>query len=100
MQDDGDLAGDGDNAESYGAEISADYRMLDNLRLKGSLGLLHAEINRFSNNGAVLEGREFGHALGHMFSVGVDWNIASQIKLAVDVRHTNSYHSTDENLPA
>lgn len=89
-----------DKAESYGAEFSADYRVLENLRLRGSLGLLHTEINRFPNNGAVLEGKEFGRAPGYMFSVGVDWDITSQLKLAADLRHTDSYYSTDENNPA
>lgn len=89
-----------DKATSYGLEFSLDYQALDNLRLRGGLGLLHTKIDKFANDGALLEGKSFGRAPDYTLSLGADWNVSSRLTLSADLRHTDSYYSTDENLPA
>ena len=93
-------------ADHYGRSMFA--RLSHGARLSFGMALLTAAtaavpgilLGLLPNNGAVLEGKEFGRAPGYMFSVGVDWDITSQIKLAADLRRTDSYYSTDENIPA
>ncbi|WP_051556157.1 TonB-dependent receptor [Nitratireductor aquibiodomus] len=49
-----------DRADAYGLELSADYQVLDNLRLRGGLGLLRTDITRFADyRGNAFEGKEF-----------------------------------------
>jgi len=89
-----------DKAESYGTELGADYRIFDNLRLRGRLGLLHTEISKFADyRGNSFEGKEFGKAPGYMFSLGADWNITEKLRLSGDLRHTDRYFSNDQNAP-
>ena len=90
-----------DKARSYGLEVSADFQATHSLRLRGAAGLLKTRISRFSAaNGDVLEGREFGRSPGYMLNLGVDWAFAPAWTAGFDVRHTDGYHSTDENVPA
>lgn len=90
-----------DKARSYGMELSADYEALDNLRVRGSLGLLHTKLSSFTNPaGVAFEGNEFGKAPSYTFGFGLDWDIIENVTLSAEVRHTDGYYSTDENYPA
>ncbi len=97
----GSLVLNADEATSYGMELSASYQALDNLLVRGSLGMLHTKLDKITNAaGAAFEGNEFGKAPGYMFSLGADWDITEQVRLSADVRHTDGYYSTSENYPA
>lgn len=97
----GSIIVNSDEAESYGAELGLEYQVLDNVGLRGGLGLLHTETSSFGDyRGEVFNGKKFAKAPGYMFNVGADWNITSQFKLSGDVRHTDDYFSTDDNDPA
>lgn len=89
-----------DKAKSYGLELAMNYQALDSLRIRSGLGLLHTRISKFSGDGGVLEGKRFGRAPSYTLQVGVDWNATPKLKLAVDVRRTDSYYSTDQNRSA
>lgn len=89
-----------EKASAYGMELSMDYQALDTLRIRSGIGLLHTRIRSFTANGGVLEGKTFGRAPKAMLSLGVDWDIHPQWRLAANVRHTAGYHSTDENIAA
>ncbi|WP_340613590.1 TonB-dependent receptor [Xenorhabdus thailandensis] len=99
-QPNGSILVNADKAVTYGLELAADYRALDNLRLRGGLGLLHTEIKKFADyRGNLFEGKKFAKAPGYMFNVGVDWNITEQVRLSSDLRYVDRYFSNDQNDP-
>ncbi|MGB6104785.1 MAG: TonB-dependent receptor [Pusillimonas sp.] len=89
-----------DKARSYGMELSMDYQVLDTLRIRSGIGLLHTRISKFSDGGSVLEGKEFGRAPSYTLSFGVDWDATPKLNVAFNIRRTDSYYSTDENISA
>lgn len=94
----GSVAVNADRAQAHGLEIGMDYLIRDDLRIKAGAGLLHTEIGKFTSaGGSVYEGNKFGGAPGYMLSLGADWNVTPLVKLTGEVRHTDGYHSTDEN---
>ncbi|WP_340620242.1 TonB-dependent receptor [Xenorhabdus siamensis] len=96
----GSILVNADNAVTYGLELGADYQALDNLRLRGGLGLLHTEIKKFADyRGNSFEGKQFAKAPGYMFNVGVDWNITEKVRLSNDLRYMDHYFSNDQNDP-
>ncbi|PHM25307.1 outer membrane receptor protein involved in Fe transport [Xenorhabdus ehlersii] len=96
----GSILVNADKAVTYGLELGADYRVLDNLRLRGGLGLLHTEIKKFADyRGNLFEGKKFAKAPGYMFNVGADWNIIEKVRLSGDLRYVDRYFSNDQNDP-
>ena len=62
---------------------------------------LHTRINRFSSlDGQAFVGNRFGSSPRYTLSAGVDWDITDQVSLRADVRHSDGYFSSDENLAA
>ncbi|MFC6487525.1 TonB-dependent receptor [Nitratireductor sp. GCM10026969] len=97
----GNVVVNAEKARSYGLEVSADYQVLDTLRIRASAGLLETEIIEFNYPSAdIQEGNEFGKAPGYMVSLGADWDITPEVRLSGEVYHTDGYHSTDNNDPA
>jgi outer membrane receptor protein involved in Fe transport len=87
-----------DKAVTYGLELEADYRALNNLRLRGGLGLLHSEIKKFADyRGQSFEGKQFAKAPGYMFNLGADWDITDKVRLSGDIRYVDRYFSNDQN---
>ncbi|MCK1069221.1 TonB-dependent receptor [Pluralibacter gergoviae] len=94
----GSILVNADKAVVYGLETSADYRVLDNLRLRGGVGLLHSEIKKFNDyRGNAFEGNKLAKAPGYMFNLGSDWDITEQVRLSGDMRYINRYYSNDQN---
>ena len=94
----GSILVNADKAVTYGFETGADYRVLNSLRLRSGVGLLHTEIKKFSDyRGNDFEGKKFAKAPGYMFNVGADWDITEQVRLSGDVRYVNRYYSNDQN---
>lgn len=87
------------DAEAYGLEISADYRPIDSLTLRGSVGLLHTEFKTFSQMPAY-EGNEFARSPGKMFSLGASWDATDKLNLGGQVRYIDGYYSNTANTPA
>lgn len=97
----GSMVLNADAAHSYGMELSGEYEALDNLRLRGSVGLLKTKLSKFSNaSGAAFEGNEFGKAPSYTLGIGFDWDLIEDVTLSAEVRHTDGYYSTDENYSA
>ncbi|WEX08018.1 TonB-dependent receptor [Chelativorans sp. AA-79] len=86
-----------DRAHSYGVELGASWSVLSNLRLNGSLGLLHTKITRFTDSTADFEGNEFAKSPGYMIGFGFDWDISEQWNLGGNIRHVDGYFSDDAN---
>ncbi|WP_343565079.1 TonB-dependent receptor [Kiloniella sp. b19] len=91
-----------DEAETYGAEISADFQAMETLRLRGSLGLLHTEITGFSAEAAAIagsdfEGNEFASAPSVTARIGADWNVVPDWTLSGEVVHVGSNNSRSNN---
>lgn len=97
----GNIVRNADKSRAYGLELSAEYAALDNLRLQGNVGYLHTKINRLSDaNGQTLVGKEFAKAPRYSLGLNVNWNITDQLSLNLGARHSDGYHSSEENLPA
>ncbi|GJE77096.1 TonB-dependent receptor [Methylorubrum suomiense] len=88
-----------DASRSYGAEIGADYLVLDNLRVKGGIGLLNTRITRDLNTRAVFQGKQFARAPAMNLKVGFDWEFMPKVTLGGVVRYTDDYFSEDANNP-
>ena len=87
-----------DRAEAYGLEVSVDYLIRNDLRIRAGAGLLQTEVNEFSSaGGSVYEDNEFSRAPSYMFNLGMDWDITPEVMLSGEVRHMDGYYSTDEN---
>ncbi|MGL5421647.1 MAG: TonB-dependent receptor [Serratia fonticola] len=100
MQDrpNGSILVNADKAVTYGLELGADYRVLNNLRLRGGLGVLRSEIKKFADyRGNSFEGKQFTKAPGYMFNLGSDWDISEKIRLSGDIRYVDHYFSNDQN---
>jgi len=81
-----------EKAHAYGLELGADYRVLDNLALKGSVGLLKTEIDEISSN-VIYEGKEFAKSPGYMYSIGASWDVTEKFNVSAQVRHLDGYYS-------
>ncbi|ROL62800.1 TonB-dependent receptor [Pseudomonas vranovensis] len=85
-----------EKAHAYGLELSADYRVLDNLTLKASAGALRTRIDKISSN-ADYQANEFARSPGYTLSFGPSWDITDKLNLNVQVRHLDGYYSDTAN---
>ncbi|MGX5776421.1 TonB-dependent receptor [Methylorubrum zatmanii] len=88
-----------DKSRSYGAEIGADYLVLDNLRVKGGIGLLDTKVTRDGNVPTVFQGNQFARAPAMNLKAGFDWEFVPKVTLGAVVRYTDDYFSEDANNP-
>lgn len=86
------------DARAYGLELGADWRATDSLTLRGSLGLLHTEFERFDQMPAY-EGNEFARAPGKMLSIGASWDATDRLNLGGQLRYVDGYYSNTANTP-
>ncbi|WP_460423447.1 TonB-dependent receptor [Pseudomonas sp. ZL2] len=85
-----------EKAHAYGLELSADYRVLDNLTLKASAGTLRTRIDKISSN-ADYQANEFARSPGYTLSFGPSWDITDKLNFNVQVRHLDGYYSDTAN---
>ncbi|CAK9890594.1 TonB-dependent receptor [Pseudomonas fluorescens] len=85
-----------EKAHAYGLELSADYRVLDNLTLKASAGTLRTRIDKISSN-TDYQANEFARSPGYTLSFGPSWDITDALNLNVQVRHLDGYYSDTAN---
>lgn len=85
-----------EEAHAYGLEIGADYRILDNLTLKASAGLLKTKIDEISSNAAYV-GKEFAKSPGYSFTIGASWDVTDKFTVSGQVRHLDGYYSDTDN---
>ncbi len=88
-----------EKAHAYGLEIGADYRILDNLTLKSSAGILRTKIDEISSN-ASYEDNEFAKSPGYMLNFGASWDVTEKFNVSGNVRHTDGYYSDVGNTKA
>lgn len=85
-----------EKAHAYGLELSADYRVLDNLTLKASAGTLRTRIDKISSNNSY-EANEFARSPGYTLSFGPSWDITERWNLSAQVRRIDGYYSDTAN---
>ena len=85
-----------EKAHAYGLELSADYRVLDNLSLKASVGTLRTRIDKISSNNSY-EANEFARSPGYTLSFGPSWDITDRWNLSAQVRRIDGYYSDTAN---
>ena len=87
-----------EKAHAYGVEIGFDYRVLDNLTLKVSGGLLRTQIEEMAAN-VSYKGNEFAKSPGYMLSFGASWDVNDRFNISGQVRHLDGYYSDIANTP-
>ncbi|WP_437884386.1 TonB-dependent receptor [Pseudomonas sp. LRF_L74] len=85
-----------EKAHAYGIELSADYQLLDNLRLKASAGTLRTRIDKIASNNAY-QGNDFAKSPGYNLSFGPSWDVTDRWNLSMQVRYTDGYYSDVAN---
>ena len=85
-----------EKAHAYGVELSADYRVLDNLVLKASAGALKTRIDDIDSNSSYAH-NEFARSPGYTLSFGPSWDITERLNLNAQVRHLDGYYSDVAN---
>lgn len=85
-----------EKAHAYGLELSADYRVLDNLSLKASAGTLRTRIDKISSNNSY-EANEFARSPGYTLSFSPSWDITDRWNLSAQVRRIDGYYSDTAN---
>lgn len=88
-----------DKAQSYGLELSVDYRQSRDLMLTGGLGLMRTEMTDFSD-ATEFEGNEFPQSPGYMLSLGFAWNATEKLMLGGQARFVDGYYSDTANTAA
>lgn len=89
-----------EKAKSYGLELGFDFEATEALKIRGSIGLLETEIDKFTQAITDYTGNEFGRAPGRTISLAADWKVRPDVTLSGVVRHSGSYYSDDANLAA
>lgn len=88
------------NAEkvtTYGAELTATWAPLAELRIVAGLGTTSSDIKKFPDSG--VEGNELPRAADLSASFGVHYAHPSGVELSLDGRYSGAYYSTIVNNP-
>jgi outer membrane receptor protein involved in Fe transport len=98
-----------EKAYTYGAEVEAKYRILPELDIRGSVGLLETEIERYTNAGInvanvpigiqPLQGKDFPRSPAFSATVGFTARPLENVDASMDVRYTDEYFSDALNNP-
>lgn len=80
-----------DRATTYGAEVQADYRALDNLTVFANAGLLKTRINRYDDPG--IQGNDLPRSPAFTLNAGFSFKPVPPVELSFDMRYTDAYYS-------
>jgi outer membrane receptor protein involved in Fe transport len=86
-----------DRAESYGAELGADWAIGSGLSAYGSVGLLKARITKYPNSG--FQGNDQPISPAFTASGGLTWRASAGWDASVSGRYSSSYYSDLDNQP-
>lgn len=89
----------GDRAETYGLEISADYQATSRFRVFGSVGLLESEFTSFPLSPGIV-GNELQEAPSTTLALGFDYDVTPKFNVGANANYTSSYFSNFANDPA
>lgn len=96
--DDASFIINGDEAESYGLEVAAEFQANERLKLFGSLGLLRSKLTKFSASPDV-EGNELREAPEYTLNMGFSWDVTPKFTVGGDVSWIDGYYSDFTNDP-
>lgn len=94
------IVSNAEGVETYGLEIEAQYEATNQLRLIGSLGLLHTEVTEFSGSAEDIVGNELPVAPPVTLSLGLDYDVTDRITIGGQVRYSAGYYSDIQNTEA
>jgi outer membrane receptor protein involved in Fe transport len=80
-----------DQAETYGAELTADYLLMDALELFASVGLLKTEVTDYPGSG--IEGNELVRSPAFSTTFGATYAAESGLELSAEARYSDAYYS-------
>jgi outer membrane receptor protein involved in Fe transport len=86
-----------DRAESYGAELGADWSIGSGFAAYGSVGLLRSRITRYPDSG--FQGNDQPLAPSFTATGGVTWRGDSGLEASFSGRYSGSYYSDLDNQP-
>lgn len=88
----------GEQARSYGLEVSANFEASESLRIYGSVGLLESEFTSFPLSPEIV-GNELQEAPDTTITVGFDYDITPEFNIGANVNHIGGYFSNFANDP-
>lgn len=83
-----------EKSHAYGLDLGLEYAVRDNLRLRGSLGLLDTEIEEISRNTS-FEGNEFAKAAPVTLTLGADWGVSDRLRIGGQMRYVGGGYYSD-----
>ncbi|MEM7215050.1 MAG: TonB-dependent receptor [Pseudomonadota bacterium] len=88
-----------EDAQSYGAEVSFDYRPNEVFRIFGNAGLLQTEILEFNPGagGQNFTGNEFALSPSFTGTIGAEWEFIEDWRISGQIRYADEYFSDDAN---
>ena len=86
-----------DRAESYGAELGADWAIGSGFSAYGSVGLLRSRITRYPDSG--FQGNDQPFAPSFSAAGGITWRGDSGLEASFSGRYSGSYYSDLDNQP-
>ena len=84
----------------YGLESQVDYRATDNFRVYGSLGLLKAEFDEYTDpnpSNVDVNGRAPAQSPEYQYSVGFDYMLTEALSLKAEVEGKDSYYFSNRH---
>jgi iron complex outermembrane recepter protein len=88
--------GNAASGNNYGAEITVDWQATEQWRLYGNVGLLETEYRQYINaRGDNLDGRRQAHAPRRQYTVGVDYQILSNLRADINLQGRSDFYFSD-----
>lgn len=84
-----------DRATTYGAEIQADYKPIQNVDLFANIGLLETKVNEYAD--PTVQGNALARSPAFTSDVGFNVNPWRGLNLGADVRYSDTYYSDSIN---
>ena len=80
---------------SYGAELEADYRIAEGLRVHSGLGILRTRLTKTIKLDDPIAGKEFAASPGWTAAGSIEWEPVARLRLSSQVAHASGFH--DDN---
>jgi hypothetical protein len=93
-----DYVGNAATGSNYGLELSARFVASNQIIFYGSLGLLRTKYQSFVNSaGEDLSNRQQAHAPNYQYTLGVDVDLNSKMKLDLNVQGKDDFYFSDSH---
>ncbi len=93
-----DYVGNAATGSNYGLELSARFAASNRIIFYGSLGLLRTKYQSFVNSaGDDLSNRQQAHAPNYQYTLGLDVDLSSRMKLDLNIQGKDDFYFSDSH---